>query len=34
MIPDLLQPTEEIKKLIYRKFADLEEVIPFLEGSV
>lgn len=34
MIPDLLRPTEEIKKLIYRKFADLGEVIPFLEGSV
>ena len=34
MIPDLLQPTEEIKKLIYRKFADLGEVIPFLKGSV
>lgn len=31
MIPDLLQPTEEIKRLILCSFNDLEEVISFLE---
>lgn len=27
MVPDMIEPTEEIKKLIYRKYNNLEEVI-------
>lgn len=34
MIPDLIQPTEKIKKIIYRRFDNLGEVIPLLEESV
>ena len=33
MIPDLVEPTEEIKALLYRQFSSLEEVIPFLEEA-
>lgn len=32
MIPDLVEPTEEILSLVYRKFHSLREVIPFLES--
>ena len=33
MIPDKLQPTEEIKKLAYKRFNNLLEVIDFFEGK-
>lgn len=32
MIPDMVQPTEELLPLIHRLFHSLEEVIPFLES--
>lgn len=33
MIPDLVQPTEEIKTLLYRKYDTLHEVITLLEET-
>lgn len=33
MVPDLWQPDEEIEKILYGKFADLEEVKEFLENA-
>ena len=32
VIPDLVEPTEEILELVYRKLNSLEEVIPLLEA--
>ncbi|HEY5563695.1 MAG TPA: HAD-IA family hydrolase, partial [Clostridiaceae bacterium] len=32
MIPDLVQPTEEIENLLYGKFSNLLEVIDFLRS--
>lgn len=31
MIPDLLEPSEEIKPLVYRQFSSLDEVVDLLE---
>lgn len=33
MIPDLVQPNAETQRLLYRQFASLSEVIPFLESE-
>lgn len=32
MIPDVVQPTEEIQRLLFRRFSDLSQVIPLLES--
>ena len=32
MIPDVVQPTEEIQRLLFRRFSDLAQVIPLLES--
>ena len=31
MIPDKIQPNEEIKKILHKKFNDLTEVIKYFE---
>ena len=33
MVPDKLKPTEEIEKLVYKKFDNLLEVIDYFEGK-
>jgi hypothetical protein len=33
MIPDLIEPTEELERLLYRKFASLFELKEFLMGE-
>lgn len=34
MVPDLWQPDEEIERILYKKFVDLEEVKGFLEKQI
>ena len=33
MVPDKLKPTEEIEKLVYKKFDNLMEVLDYFEGK-
>ena len=33
MVPDKLKPTEEIEKLVYKKFDNLLEVLDYFEGK-
>ena len=34
MVPDMVEPTEEILPMIYRRFKSLDEAIPLIKGEL